>query len=333
MKGMVHIGPGTYAHLSSHRSPVMTVVEKQTAFAGIMYSENLLRYESIKFKMLSPTVQFWRGMRPFARHSQETSRLVVHDVQEWITLRRLGVDVNGAYIGVLGVEVDQVHSISITLDVQLEARTVYEISRKHPLVSALRYRTSYAEEGEKFFFAFSTEVKGWTEIISMPGVEAKYEVKTGEAKVHKPYVLLGSINTDAGSVSTGVAYLQTPRGSEKWSLTTPLRRWLFVTYFRFQGKEGWRAKVAPEMQGRKTDDEFVREFVGKNSLTDLYQSLVEKQSSHVLMDWDLSPLSWKIGKYTIQELGEQLQKLPGKKRLKITLVRFCDAMDLPPPSV
>jgi len=152
MKGMVHIGPGTYAHLSSHRSPVMTVVEKQTAFAGIMYSENLLRYESIKFKMLSPTVQFWRGMRPFARHSQETSRLVVHDVQEWITLRRLGVDVNGAYIGVLGVEVDQVYSISITLDVQLEARTVYEISRKHPLVSALRYRTSYAEEGEKFFF-------------------------------------------------------------------------------------------------------------------------------------------------------------------------------------
>jgi hypothetical protein len=81
--GLQHIGPGVYARDVEIED---MVPEKNTAHSAILYSENLLSFESISYKEENPSVVYFKTMRPLANYDK--GQLIAHSLPEYI---RLGV--------------------------------------------------------------------------------------------------------------------------------------------------------------------------------------------------------------------------------------------------
>lgn len=315
---LLHLGPGVFGSMPGIRSTPFTVVEKNTAMHTVQFSENLLRFPSIRTKTMSPSVLYWRGMRPYGDWTDPEGQLVVHDLQEYVALLSKGEDLTGMYLASIGKVLEGVDEVSFDVAVSLQVREVYAVHLSHGMADLVRQRCQYAEyQGRLLFTVLATAKWHFTKVS--PVHKEKNFVKMGE-ETPMPYVLCGHHDQNV--------VVQTPSGTKMWSLQTSYHRWLLVTYFSCWGGDGWRGLLTSDSKLRSEEEAYVG-VVPQGvpfSLHEYHPSL------------EMSPLFWEH-KEKRKTVASQIQWMctgnSAKRKEKMQKLkqgmRFGDAMDLPPP--
>lgn len=314
---LTHLGPGVYGSLPGARSTPFTAVEKNTAMQSVQYSENLLRFPSIRSETMSPSVQYWRGMRPFGNWSDPTGQLIIHDLQELLQVQGQGIDVHDAYLASTGMKVNDPLDIALDAVSKIYSRKIYRISIDHELVPFLKRKAQYAVSGKVMLFVTLTEIS-WSFKIDTSTVKSKGTIYTSESEMPS-YQLLGHHDSDI--------LVQTPSGIRVWSMAQSFHRWMVVSYFTVFGDAGWQSLLSDDPVVRLDPTSFVGEIFDPKVTAALdvkgYQALE-----------GISPLSWKTqeGSSLFEKfvLGNK-EKRRNRRRYFERMVRFGDAMDLPPP--
>lgn len=261
LSGVDHAGPGVFV---KGLSGSVVGGEAQTAHQRQLYSENLLSIPEISYFRESPSVVYFRQMRPMAKANLKGPGIVVvHDLVELVELMVEGHSVSSYYLACVGKVVEKFSPVAFDLGTDLQPRIVYVVSGRHPVVPFLKSCVHYSAMKDLFYFVVPVPLS----VCQMDGQWMKSRV-AGSTKVHSCKLLSRSGEALLVSTIDGTKIWSLPEkrvrvGAQSTSSSHEVRREAMVLcYLERYAQEGWQhvywAGVRPGK--RKTSDQIRSSF-------------------------------------------------------------------------
>jgi len=214
--GLLHLAPGIHAMLTATKSVPISWKQQLALRSELRDPESLLHEKGIKAMSSSPSVQYWRSMRPYSEWQHMQARPLAHDIHELACIwKEQGqIPVFFAYVGgEVGLPTPVLEGVYQVLYL----KTVYSIQEDHPMVNLVMQNSHYVHFGKLYIF--------------VPIETGTWLFATRSQGILDHIMLCGSVNSTIQVSST--------LGLRTWDISHSYHRWLVVTYFTAWPAVSW----------------------------------------------------------------------------------------------
>jgi len=258
VSNFVCLAPGIFGRdLNLQLTVIPSSVERNPAWQKVQFSENLLRLEKINYDVESPSVQYWKRMRPFGK-VEEGGTLVVHNLEELsgkCVLKNNDISISSLYLSSIGKVIDKLRKVPsdgkyFGREVYFCPKTVYKEIKQSSFYPCGRFVL--------FFFLENQEVKSETSFSDYAREGDLFRVRIFSTDFY-------------------------------WDLSNPLVCLLAFDFLSFYGRPGWKYRAFGSVSYERPWNNN-----GPLSLFIPYYNKLEKEG--FVTDPYTSPFAWKSEK-------------------------------------